>query len=149
NLSTLTGSRPWKVRGVLDGEAARTLQQVGPPDTPRYTFAHETLLARCQQQSVAEPGHARRIHEWAATWRDRGWPAVRDGEQGTPLYLLDRYPRTLYGDPARLAEVAGGAGWVTTAIETLGVDAVLAELKTAGAAAPGEPRLAAMHAVVR
>ena len=45
--------------------------------------------------------------------------------------------------------MAGDAGWVTAAIRTLGVDAVLAELKTAGAAAPGEPRLAAMHAVVR
>ena len=149
DLATLTGSRPWKVRGVLDGEAARTLQQVGLADTPRYTFAHETLLARCQQQGVGDPGHARRIEEWAATWRDRGWPAARDGEQGTPLYLLDRYPRTLYGDPPRLAALAGDAGWVTTAIQTLGVDAVLAELKTAGAAAPGEPRLAAMHAVVR
>ena len=149
DLATLTGSRPWKVRGVLDGEAARTLQQVGPADTPRYTFAHETLLARCQQQGVGDPGHARRIEEWAATWRDRGWPAARDGEQGTPLYLLDRYPQTLYGDPPRLAALAGDAGWVTAAIQTLGVDAVLAELKTAGAAAPGEPRLAAMHAVVR
>ena len=149
DLATLTGSRPWKVRGVLDGEAARTLQQVGPADTPRYTFAHETLLARCQQQGVGDPGHARRIEEWAATWRDRGWPAARDGEQGTPLYLLDRYPQTLYGDPPRLAALAGDAGWVTAAIRTLGVDAVLAELKTAGAAAPGEPRLAAMHAVVR
>ena len=98
DLATLTGSRPWKVRGVLDGEAARTLQQVGPADTPRYTFAHETLLARCQQQGVGDPGHARRIHEWAATWRDRGWPAARDGEQRPPLYLLDRYPQTLYGD---------------------------------------------------
>ena len=149
DLATLTGSRPWKVRGVLDGEAARTLQQVGPADTPRYTFAHETLLARCQQQGVGDPGHARRIEEWAATWRDRGWPAARDGKQGTPLYLLDRYPRTLYGDPPRLAALAGDVGWVTAAIRTLGVDAVLAELKTAGAAAPGEPRLAAMHAVVR
>ena len=149
DLATLTGSRPWKVRGVLDGEAARTLQQVGPADTPRYTFAHETLLARCQQQGVGDPGHARRIDEWAATWRDRGWPAARDGQQGTPLYLLDRYPQTLYGDPPRLAALAGDAGWVTAAIRTLGVDAVLAELKTAGAAAPGEPRLAAMHAVVR
>ena len=149
DLATLTGSRPWKVRGVLDGEAARTLQQVGPADTPRYTFAHETLLARCQQQGVGDPGHARRIDEWAATWRDRGWPTARDGKQGTPLYLLDRYPRTLYGDPPRLAALAGDAGWVTAAIRTLGVDAVLAELKTAGAAAPGEPRLAAMHAVVR
>ena len=149
DLATLTGSRPWKVRGVLDGEAARTLQQVGPADTPRYTFAHETLLARCQQHGLGDPGHARRIEEWAATWRDRGWPDSPRRQQGTPLYLLDRYPRTLYGDPPRLAALAGDVGWVTAAIRTLGVDAVLAELKTAGAAAPGEPRLAAMHAVVR
>jgi WD40 repeat protein len=149
DLATLTGSRPWQVRGVLEGVAARTLQQVGPADTPRYTFAHETLLARCQQHGVGDPGHARRIEEWAAAWRDRDWPAARDGQEGTPLYLLDRYPQTLYGDPPRLAELAGNAGWVTSAIRTLGVDAVLAELKTARAAAPGEPGLAAMHAVVR
>ena len=149
DLAMLTGSRPWQVRGVLQGEAARTLQQVGPADASRYTFAHETLLARCQQQGVGDPSQARRIHEWAATWRDRGWPEARDGEQGTPLYLLDRYPRTLYGDPPQLAALAGDAGWVTAATRSLGVDAVLAELKTAAAAAPGEPRLAAMHAVVR
>ena len=149
DLATLTGSRPWKVRGVLDGEAARTLQQVGPADAPRYTFAHETLLARCQHHGLGDPGHARRVEEWAATWRDRGWPAARDGRDGTPLYLLDRYPRTLYGDPPRLAALAGNVGWVTTAIQTLGVYAVLAELKTAAAGAPGEPRLAAMHGVVQ
>ncbi len=149
DLATLTGSRLWKLRGVLDGEAARTLQQVGPTDTPRYTFAHETLLARCQEQGVSDPGHARRIEEWAATWRDRGRPIAHDGEQGTPLYLLDRYPQTLDGDPQRLAELAGDASWVTAAIQNLGVDAVLAELKTVVAAAAGEPRLAAMHAVVR
>ena len=149
DLATLTGSRPWKVRGVLDGEAARTLQQVGPADTPRYTFAHETLLARCQEQGIGDPGHTRRLEEWAASWRDRGWPTVHDGQDGTPLYLFDRYPQTLYGDPLRLAALAGDTGWVTAAIQTLGVDAVLAELKTAGAAAPGEPRLTAMHAVVR
>ena len=149
DFATLTGSRPWKVRGVLDGAAARTLQQVGSADTPRYTFAHETLLARCQQQGVGDPGHIRRIHEWAATWRDRSWPTAHDGEQGIPLYLLDRYPRTLYGDLPRLAALAGDAGWVTATIRTLGVDAALAELKTAGAAAPSEPQLAAMHAVVR
>ena len=149
DLATLTGRRPWKVRGVLDGEAARTLQQVGPADKPRYTFAHETLLARCQQHDVGDPDHARRIKEWAATWRDRGWPTARDGQYGTPLYLLDRYPQTLYGDPPRLAAQVGDVGWVTTAIETLGVDTVLAELKTASTAAPSEPRLAVMHAVVR
>ena len=45
--------------------------------------------------------------------------------------------------------MAGDVSWVTAAVRALGVDAVLAELKTAGTAAPGEPRLAAMHAVVR
>jgi hypothetical protein len=148
DLATLTGSHLWKVRRVLDGNAARTLQQVGPEDMPRYTFAHETLLARCQEQGVGDPGHARRIEEWAAAWRDRGWPAAH-GERATPLYLLDRYPRTLGADPPRLAALAGDAGWATAAIRALGVDAVLAELKTAAAVAPGEPLLAAMHAVVR
>ena len=149
DLATLTGSRLWKVRGVLDGEAARTLQQVGLAGTLRYSFAHETLLARCQQQGVGDPGHARRIHKWAATWRDRDWPAARDSQDGTPLYLLDRYPRMLYDDPLRLAALVGDVGWVTTAIRTIGVDAVQAELKTAGAAASDGPRLAAMYAAVR
>ena len=149
DLAQLTASRPWKVRRVLDGEAARTLQQVGPADMPRYTFAHQTLLDLCRYHDVGDPDHFRRIDEWAATWRDRGWPAAHDGEEGTPLYLLDTYPRTLYDDPPRLAALAGDVGWVTAAIRTLGVNAVLAELKTAGAAAPSEPRLAAMHAVVR
>ncbi len=149
DLATLAGSQLLKVRDVLDGEAARTLQQVGPADTPRYTFAHETLLARCQHHDVGDPGHIRRIEEWAETWRDSGWPTAHDGRQGTPLYLLDRYPQTLYDDPPRLAALVGDVGWVTAVIRTLGVDAVLAELKTAGATAPGEPRLAAMHAVVR
>ena len=149
DLATLTGSRPWKVRGVLDGQAARILQQVGLADAPRFTFAHETLLARCQHHEVGDPGYTHRIDEWAATWRDRGWPTARDGEQGTPLYLLDRYPQMLYDDPPRLAALAGDVGWVIAVIRSLGVDAVLAELKTADAAAPGEPRLAAMHAMVR
>ena len=83
------------------------------------------------------------------TWRDRGWPAPRDGQDGTPLYLLDRYPRSLYSDPPRLAAVAGDASWVTAAIQVLGPDAVLAELTTAVTAAPGEPRLAVVHAVVQ
>ena len=149
DLAALTGSRPWKIGRVLDGEAARILQQAGPADMPRYTFAHETLLARCQHHDVGDPDHTRRIDQWAVTWRDHGWPTARDGQEGTPLYLLDRYPQTLYSDPSQLAALAGDVGWVTAAIRTLGVDAVLAELKTAGAAAPSEPRLTAMHAVVR
>ena len=87
DLATLTGSRPWKVRGVLDGEAARTLQQVGPADTPRYTFAHETLLARCQQQGVGDPGHARRIERVGGDMagpRLAGSPRRRAGNPAVP-----------------------------------------------------------------
>jgi hypothetical protein len=95
-----------------------------------------TLLARCQDHGVAEPDHSRRIREWAAAWQDRGWPTGRDGQNGTPLYLLDTYPRTLYGDPPQLAALAGDVGWVIAAIQALGVDAVLAELRTAISNAP-------------
>ena len=149
DLTWLTGSPPWKVRGIIEGEAARTLRQDGPEDTPRYSFAHETLLDRCQQEGVSNPDHTLRIHEWAARWRGRSWPTAHGGEDATPLYLLDTYPHTLYDDPPRLAALAGDISWVTTTIQALGVDAVLADLITANAAAPGEPRLAAMHAVLR
>ena len=35
DLAALTGSRPWEVHAVLDGDAARTLQQAGLTDAPR------------------------------------------------------------------------------------------------------------------
>ena len=149
DLAWLTGSQPWEVRIVVEGEAARTLQQVGPEHAPRYSFAHETLLDRCQQEGVGGPDHVFRIRDWAAEWRDRSWPAPRDGAKGTPPYLLDKYPQTLRDDPPLLAAVVGDVGWVTAAIRTLSVDAMLGELKAADAAAASEPRLAAMHAVVR
>jgi hypothetical protein len=115
DLATLTGTRPWKVHGALDGEAARTLQQVGSAEAPRYTFAHDTLLTRCQEQGVGDPGHARRIDEWAATWRDRGWPEARGGTLGTRCTCstgirrrctairrdLPHWPATSAGSPPR------------------------------------------------
>ena len=84
DLAALTGSRPWKIGGVLGGEAARILQQAGSADMPRYTFAHETLLARCQHHDVGDPDYTRRIEEWAATWRDRGWPGSPRRHAGDP-----------------------------------------------------------------
>ena len=121
DLATLTGSQPWKVRGILDGEAERILQQVGPTDTPRYTFAHDTLLALRQHHDVGDLGHTRRISEWAATWRDHGWPTGHDGKQRTPLYLLEGYPQTLDDDPLRLTALVGDIGWITAAICSLGL----------------------------
>jgi hypothetical protein len=102
-----------------------------------------------ENEDLSDPDYLRQIHQWADSWQAAGWPPMDGAGHGTPRYLLDTYPSTLTEDPPRLAALAGDAGWVTTAIQTLGVDAVLAELKTAVAAAPGEPRLGAMHAVVR
>ena len=147
DLTTLTGSPPWKVRLVLDGEAARTLQQT----VPRMRRATPSPTRRCSP-AASNKASVTAMPAESMTGRRPGGTAAgrsRDGEPGTPLYLLDRYPRALHADPPRLAALVGDVGWVTTAITTLGPDAVLAELKTADAAAPGEPRLAAMHAVLR
>jgi hypothetical protein len=139
-----------RIRRLVTVEAARSLQPVGLAKGDRYQFAHGSLLEQAQEnEDLSDPDYLRRIHQWADSWRAAGWPPMDGAGHGTPRYLLDTYPSTLTEDPRRLAALAGDAGWVTTAIQALGVDAVLAELKTAGAAAPGEPRLAAMHAVVR
>ena len=139
-----------RIRRLVTVEAARSLQPVGLAKGDRYQFAHGSLLEQAQEnEDLSDPDYLRRIHQWADSWRAAGWPPMDGTGHGTPRYLLDTYPSTLTEDPPRLAALAGDAGWVTTAIRALGVDAVLAELKTAGAAAPGEPRLAAMHAVVR
>ncbi|MFI6644937.1 hypothetical protein [Streptomyces sp. NPDC050504] len=42
--------------------------------------------------------HVELLHAWADSWQARGWP------EGTPLYLLSRYPELLRGD-VRLARV--------------------------------------------
>jgi Trypsin-like peptidase domain/WD domain, G-beta repeat len=139
-----------RIRRLVRVEAARSLQPVGLAMGDRYQFAHGSLLEQAQEnEDLSDPDYLRRIHQWADGWQAAGWPPMDGAGHGTPRYLLDTYPSTLTEDPQRLAALAGDADWVTAAIQTLGVDAVLAELKTAVAAAPGEPRLAAMHAVVR
>ena len=139
-----------RIRRLVTVEAARSLQPAGLAKGDRYQFAHGSLLEQAQEnEDLSDPDYLRRIHQWADGWRAAGWPSMDGAGHGTPRYLLDTYPSTLTEDPPRLAALAGDAGWVTAAIQTLGVDAVLAELKTADATAPDEPRLAAMHAVVR
>ena len=148
DLVELTGSSLPEVDIFVTADAARTLR-LADAAASRYEFAHETLLATCRaHRVVGDRGYARRLYEWAAIWRDRGWPAAHDGTLGTPLYLLDTYPQTLYDDPPRVAALVGDVAWVETAIRTIGVDTVVAELRTAGAAAPSEPRVVAMLAAV-
>ena len=138
----------------LTEDAARSVQPVGmskDAERQRYQYAHESLLEYAQQdRRLGDRRFRDAIHRWARSWSDVGWPVIADDPAArVPEYLLANYPSTLTEDPPRLAALAGDAGWVTAAIRTLGVDAVLAELKTARTVAPGEPRLAAMHAVVR
>ena len=156
DLAAMSASAPQsaaftrRIRRLVTVEAARSLQSAGLAKGDRYQFAHGSLLEQAQEnEDLSDPDYLRRIHQWADGWRAAGWPSMDGAGHGTPRYLLDTYPSTLTEDPPRLAALAGDAGWVTAAIQALGVDAVLAELKTADATAPGEPRLAAMHAVVR
>ena len=128
------------IRRLLTVEAARSLQPVGPAGGNRYQFAHDSLLEYAQtDEDLTDPEFRRRIHQWAQTWRDDGWPAAVDGEEGTPRYLLDTYPATLAQDPQRLAALVSDVGWVDAAIQTVGVDRVLADLRRAAAAGPAHP----------
>jgi hypothetical protein len=84
------GSRtPWRSAGYLD-------EQV-------YLFTHETLrLVAEQQYGASLAAYRDRLHTWADTYRQRGWPT------DTPYYLRRSYPRMLAssGDLPRLIACA-------------------------------------------
>ena len=77
-----------------------------------------------------------------------GWPSALDGAEGPPRYLLDTYPATLARDPQRLAALVSDAGWADAAIQSVGADRVLADLRRAAAAAPDDPAAGVMLAAV-
>ncbi|GII86069.1 hypothetical protein Ssi03_40590 [Sphaerisporangium siamense] len=65
-----------------------------------YVYAHETLHRRAEEELVEQVElHRGRIHEWADSYREQGWPP------GTPAYLLRSYGRLLT-DRARLLDYA-------------------------------------------
>ncbi len=146
------------VRSVLTGEGtARSLEPVGSLDAPRYQFAHDLLAEHARANpDLADREYRDRIHAWADTWAQAGWPDPRPDGTGTPRYLLDTYPTTLFGDPhhphllppepARLTALASDVGWVDTAIRTIGVDATRVVLREA--AIGGDRRVADLDATV-
>lgn len=136
-----------KVRALLTERVARSLEPVGSPDDPRYQFAHEVLADHARANpDLADPEYRARIHAWALTWADRGWPDPAPHDTGTPRYLLDTYPSTLLGDQDhrhvllpdrdRLTTLAGDIGWVDAATRTLGVDGVLPTLLASAGTSP-------------
>jgi len=96
DLAELTGRESAQIAGLLGGAFSRSLgSRTGPlsagyPDKRVYLFAHDTLRVVAEQHYGADLDTYRdRLHQWAATYRQRGWPA------GTPHYLLRGYPQLL------------------------------------------------------
>ncbi|MEU6841757.1 serine protease [Streptomyces sp. NPDC046716] len=107
DLAELTDRLAWQVQDRLHATAGRTFgTRAGiwrPEDT--YVLGHEEL----QNSTVDLLGeqalktYRERLHVWADTYRQRGWPA------DTPDYLLQGYLRLLQTDD----DVARLAGLVT------------------------------------
>jgi hypothetical protein len=139
----------FQVELLVTKRAARSLEPVGPENHLRYQFAHYSFLEYAHNNAyLADAEFRNRIHQWAELWRDRHWPSSSDVTASTPRYLLDNYATTLASEPDRLAALVGDAGWVDAAIRSVGVDQILAHLRTAAAAVPTAREDGAMLAAV-
>jgi WD40 repeat protein len=145
----------WQMKMFVAEHAARILEPVGPAAEGCWQFAHGSLLEYAQDpngefardtEELRDPQYRQRIHRWAQHWRDAGWTATAEGR--VPRYLLGEYPATLAADPSRLTALVSEVGWVDAAIQSAGVDRVLADLRSAAAADPARPTAGAMLATV-
>jgi tetratricopeptide (TPR) repeat protein len=107
DLARLTGRQSVEIEEVLGGAFSRSVDSrtetlsAGYPDERVYLFAHETLRLAAEQRygTAGLATYRDRIHEWAESYRQLGWPA------DTPIYLLRSYSLMLAGveDVSRLA----------------------------------------------
>jgi hypothetical protein len=138
-----------RVRRLVTEQAARSLEPIGPTEQPRYQFAHFSLLEYAQAtEELGDPEYRNQIHRLAEWWRDRGWSTSADASESTPRYLLDSYPGTLDSEPSRLVALVSDVGWVDAAIQAMGADRVLADLRRAAAADQATPAVVVMLATV-
>ena len=134
DLHELTGVPLWEIEDVLDTVRGRAFVRrpavYDSDDHPDvYLLSHEEL----QTTAVRYLGgvlddHRRRIHDWARSYRDAGWPP------GTPQYLLFGYfgLLTARNDLARQIECASDTARHDRMLELTGGDAAaLAETQTA------------------
>jgi WD40 repeat protein len=160
DLAALTGepgpanaSQFRHVDRLVTEQAARSLQPVGPADRRRYQFAHGSLLEQAQTDQrlrvLRHPDYRRRIERWADEWQDARWPSPLGHGDTTPLYLLDEYFSTLTDRPQRRAALAGDSGWVAAALQTVGVDRLMADLDTAQSAGASPAAVSAMLTILR
>ena len=136
----------WEVADILHTVAGRTLQSrpsiLAPEDRPAvYLLGHEELHeAAMDYLGDRLPLYRKRLHNWAARYRSRGWPSQ------TPEYLLGGYFRLLedLGDLPRMIKCALDMVRHDRMLDLTGGDAAaLAETRTVlgRIAAQAEPDL--------
>jgi len=109
DLAELTGRESAEIGALLSGALSRSVgsrtgrPSAGYPDQPVYLFAHDTLRVVAEQRYGGASRDRDRLHQWAAAYRERSWPA------GTPPYLLRGYPQLL----ASVADVPRLVGCAT------------------------------------
>lgn len=96
DLEQLSKRPPFEIEHLLGGVFGRSVGSrtsslaVGRAEERVYLFTHETLrLVAEKQYGKRLAAYRYRLHDWADTYRHRGWPA------DTPHYLLRNYPRML------------------------------------------------------
>jgi WD40 repeat protein len=149
DLASPSAAHSRRIRRLVTEQAARSLEPIGPAEQARYQFAHLSLLEYAQAtEELSDSEYGSRIHQWAERWRDRGWPTSRDVSESTPRYLFDSYPGIFASESSRLAALVSDVGWIDVAIQWMGADRVLADLRRAAAASQTKPTVGAMLAIV-
>lgn len=135
DLTELTSSRPFEIDNLLRAVSGRTFGLRDSHFAPRGTGALH-ILGHEELQQAANDGlgsqllsrHRQRLHTWADSYHDRGWPA------DTPEYLLRGYTAMLAAadEAERLTAVATDRIRQDRLLDISGGDAVaLADISAA------------------
>ena len=143
DLAELSGEPPRTVERALQSVLGRTFRgtqnrwRQGEP--PVFVLAHEDLQQRAERGFGRGqlPGFADRLHAWADSYREQGWPAQ------TPEYLLRGYHRLAVaaGDAETMTALATDRARLDRMLDISGGDAAaLAEISAARDFIAAQPR---------
>jgi WD40 repeat protein len=124
------------VRQLVERDVGRVLEPVGPPDAPRFLFAHDTLLSTAEAafDPLELDAYHDRIWAWAWAGAERRWLADE-----TAAYLFDGLPQMLITRaPARLADLYRDLDYVERANGLLGSVRLAADVHAGVTAVPGD-----------